>query len=181
MPGCPLRHPSPAFYARARRGRDHLDPGLALMMRRSLGRRRSMRIDAMVADAAGPLQVDPGYTSLAIETVAAPPIVGAPRHGSLPYLPGLDGLRALAVLAVLLFHGRSSLLPGGFLGVDIFFVISGFIITRLLLNEWQTTGRINLGSFWWRRAKRLDEPQRKIFPSAPARDGHRASRPFHCS
>jgi peptidoglycan/LPS O-acetylase OafA/YrhL len=82
-------------------------------------------------------------------------IIGAPRHGSLPYLPGLDGLRALAVLAVLLFHGRASLLPGGFLGVDVFFVISGFIITRLLLNEWQTTGRIALGSFWWRRAKRL--------------------------
>ena len=56
---------------------------------------------------------------------------------------------------MLLFHGRASWLPGGFLGVDIFFVISGFIITRLLLNEWQTTGRINLGSFWWRRARRL--------------------------
>jgi peptidoglycan/LPS O-acetylase OafA/YrhL len=126
------------------------------MMRRYLGRRRSQRLDAMVANAAGPLQADPTPTptSLALETVA-PRIIGAPKHGSLPYLPGLDGLRALAVLAVLLFHGRASLLPGGFLGVDVFFVISGFIITRLLLNEWQTTGGIALGSFWIRRAKRL--------------------------
>ena len=110
----------------------------------------------MVASAAGPLQtgLTSTQTSLAIETVAAP-AVATPRHGSLPYLPGLDGLRALAVLSVLLFHGRASWLPGGFLGVDIFFVISGFIITRLLLNEWQTTGHINLGSFWLRRAKRL--------------------------
>jgi peptidoglycan/LPS O-acetylase OafA/YrhL len=126
------------------------------MMRRSLGRRRSQRLEAIVADAAGPLQADLASThsSLAIETVATPD-VAISRHGSLPYLPGLDGLRALAVLSVLLFHGRASWLPGGFLGVDVFFVISGFIITRLLLNEWQTTGRINLGSFWWRRARRL--------------------------
>jgi peptidoglycan/LPS O-acetylase OafA/YrhL len=112
----------------------------------------------MVATAAGPLQTDltSTSTSLALETAATPvKVIGAPKHNSLPYLPGLDGLRALAVLAVLLFHGRSDWLPGGFLGVDVFFVISGFIITRLLLNEWQTTGRINLGSFWLRRAKRL--------------------------
>jgi len=126
------------------------------MMRRSLGRRRSQRLQAMVEDAAGPLQADLSstQTSLAIETVA-PPAVATPRHATLPYLPGLDGLRALAVLSVLLFHGRPSWLPGGFLGVDVFFVISGFIITRLLLNEWQTTGHINLASFWWRRARRL--------------------------
>ena len=71
------------------------------------------------------------------------------------YLPGLDGLRALAVLAVLLYHARPGWLPGGFLGVEVFFVISGFIITRGLLLEWQESGRIDLRAFWLRRARRL--------------------------
>ena len=71
------------------------------------------------------------------------------------YLPGLDGLRALAVLAVLLYHARPEWLPGGFLGVEVFFVISGFIITRGLLQEWQKSGRIDLRGFWLRRARRL--------------------------
>jgi peptidoglycan/LPS O-acetylase OafA/YrhL len=71
------------------------------------------------------------------------------------YLPGLDGLRALAVIAVLIYHARPGWLPGGFLGVEVFFVISGFIITRALLNEVRATGRINVLSFWMRRARRL--------------------------
>jgi peptidoglycan/LPS O-acetylase OafA/YrhL len=71
------------------------------------------------------------------------------------YLPGLDGLRALAVLAVLLYHARPEWLPGGFLGVEVFFVISGFIITRGLLQEWKEAGRIDLPGFWLRRARRL--------------------------
>ena len=71
------------------------------------------------------------------------------------YLPGLDGLRALAVLAVLLYHARPEWLPAGFLGVEVFFVISGFIITRGLLREWQDAGRIDLRAFWLRRARRL--------------------------
>jgi peptidoglycan/LPS O-acetylase OafA/YrhL len=71
------------------------------------------------------------------------------------YIPGLDGLRALAVLAVLVYHARPEWLPGGFLGVEVFFVISGFIITRGLLQEWQEHGRINLRGFWLRRARRL--------------------------
>jgi peptidoglycan/LPS O-acetylase OafA/YrhL len=71
------------------------------------------------------------------------------------YLPGLDGLRALAVIAVLLYHARPEWLPGGFLGVEVFFVISGFIITRGLLQEWQESGRIELRAFWLRRARRL--------------------------
>ncbi|HWC31368.1 MAG TPA: acyltransferase family protein [Dehalococcoidia bacterium] len=71
------------------------------------------------------------------------------------YLPGLDGLRALAVLAVLLYHARPEWLPGGFLGVEVFFTISGFIITRSLLQEWQEAGRIDLRGFWLRRARRL--------------------------
>jgi peptidoglycan/LPS O-acetylase OafA/YrhL len=74
---------------------------------------------------------------------------------ALPYLPGLDGLRAIAVLAVLVYHHDYSWLPGGFLGVDVFFVLSGYLITALLITEYQRDGRIDLRAFWWRRARRL--------------------------
>src|SRR5690606_25442674 len=70
-------------------------------------------------------------------------------------LAGLDGLRAIAVVAVLVFHLRADTLPGGYLGVDVFFVVSGFLITTLLLREIATTGKIRLRSFWLRRARRL--------------------------
>jgi peptidoglycan/LPS O-acetylase OafA/YrhL len=73
----------------------------------------------------------------------------------LPYLPGLDGLRAIAVLAVLGYHAGLNWLVGGFLGVDLFFVISGFLITSLLLAEYKQTKKVSLKGFWWRRAKRL--------------------------
>lgn len=69
------------------------------------------------------------------------------------YFPALDGLRAFAVGAVLLFHAGH--LSGGFLGVDTFFVISGFLITGLLLREVEQSGTIRLGAFWARRARRL--------------------------
>jgi hypothetical protein len=69
------------------------------------------------------------------------------------YFPAIDGLRALAVAAVLLFHAGH--LSGGFLGVDTFFVISGFLITGLLLREVENTGSVALGAFWARRARRL--------------------------
>ncbi len=78
-----------------------------------------------------------------------------PDDKRLSYLPGLDGLRALAVTAVLLFHAGLSWIPGGFLGVEVFFVISGYLITCVLLAEWEQTGRINPKQFWWRRARRL--------------------------
>jgi peptidoglycan/LPS O-acetylase OafA/YrhL len=73
----------------------------------------------------------------------------------LPYSPGIDGLRAVAVLAVILFHAGADWLPGGYLGVDVFFVISGFLITSLLLAEHQLNGSIGFGAFWSRRARRL--------------------------
>ena len=76
----------------------------------------------------------------------------APTH--LPYLPGLDGLRALAVIAVLLYHADLRVY-GGYLGVELFFVLSGFLITALLLVDWQAHGRIHLKTFWVRRARRL--------------------------
>jgi peptidoglycan/LPS O-acetylase OafA/YrhL len=73
----------------------------------------------------------------------------------LAYLPGLDGLRAVAVLAVMLYHAGMAWMPGGYLGVEVFFVLSGFLITSLLLAEWRQTGKIDLGAFWMRRARRL--------------------------
>lgn len=78
-----------------------------------------------------------------------------PPRPSLVYQPGLDGLRALAVLAVMLYHGAVAFTPGGFLGVDVFFVLSGFLITSLLLLEFETTGGLDLPAFWGRRARRL--------------------------
>jgi peptidoglycan/LPS O-acetylase OafA/YrhL len=77
------------------------------------------------------------------------------KPASLPYMPGLDGLRAIAVFAVLFYHAGLSFFGGGFLGVEVFFVISGFLITTLLLTEHDRTGLTNLRAFWWRRAKRL--------------------------
>ena len=71
------------------------------------------------------------------------------------HLPGLDGLRAIAVVGVLLYHAGVGWIPGGFLGVDLFFVISGFLITTLLLAESDLTGRISLRHFYLRRARRL--------------------------
>jgi len=70
-------------------------------------------------------------------------------------LPGLDGLRALAVLAVIAFHEQLTAFPGGFLGVDVFFVLSGYLITDLLVAQWNRLGRLDLGQFWARRARRL--------------------------
>ena len=74
---------------------------------------------------------------------------------SLRRAPGLDGVRALAVLAVMGFHEGASELSGGFLGVDVFFVLSGFLITDLLATQYDRAGRLNLKDFWSRRARRL--------------------------
>jgi peptidoglycan/LPS O-acetylase OafA/YrhL len=76
-------------------------------------------------------------------------------HTRLAYLPGLDGVRAFAVLAVMMFHGGIPHMAGGFMGVDAFFVLSGFLITSLLIGEWRQTLTIKLGAFWARRARRL--------------------------
>ncbi len=85
---------------------------------------------------------------------AATEAVASPRRPR-GHLAGLDGLRALAIAAVLVFHLDPDWLPGGFLGVDIFFVISGFLITTLLVRERRETGRVDLAGFWTRRARRL--------------------------
>ncbi|CAN5419941.1 N/A [soil metagenome] len=93
-------------------------------------------------------------------TVLDPP---APAPARMPHtddpkpgrLAGLDGLRAIAVLAVILYHLGSGILPGGYIGVDVFFVISGYLITGLLVREKDSRGRIRLSGFWMRRARRL--------------------------
>jgi peptidoglycan/LPS O-acetylase OafA/YrhL len=82
-------------------------------------------------------------------------LISRPQDTRFPYLPGIDALRALAVLAVFLYHAGVDWMPGGFLGVDVFFVISGYLITSLLLREFRGSGQIELGRFWLRRARRL--------------------------
>ncbi|MFK7919709.1 MAG: acyltransferase family protein [Ilumatobacter sp.] len=95
-------------------------------------------------------------------TTFAPPTsppVDVREHNSqisrVPYLPGLDGLRALAVIAVMIYHANSNWLPGGFLGVEMFFVISGYLITLLIIAERERTYTFSLLDFWKRRARRL--------------------------
>jgi peptidoglycan/LPS O-acetylase OafA/YrhL len=95
------------------------------------------------------------------EDGAARPDPGASIRRSLgPHLdqgfrPDIEGLRALAVIAVILFHARLLGVHGGFVGVDVFFVLSGYLITRLILGELVATGRLRLRAFWGRRARRL--------------------------
>ena len=79
----------------------------------------------------------------------------AATRPSAGYLPGLDGLRALSVAAVLLYHADLPWMPGGFLGVEVFFVISGYLITLLLTEEHARSSTISLRNFWTRRARRL--------------------------
>ncbi|HUO48636.1 MAG TPA: acyltransferase, partial [Acidimicrobiales bacterium] len=79
----------------------------------------------------------------------------AVSHTRLSYLPALDGVRAAAVLAVMMFHGGIPFMDGGFMGVDAFFVLSGVLITSLLIGEWRQSLTIKLGAFWARRARRL--------------------------
>ncbi|MEG6513784.1 acyltransferase family protein [Desulforamulus ruminis] len=77
------------------------------------------------------------------------------RPDSIGYMPGLDGLRALAVFAVIAYHLNLTWAPGGLLGVSLFFVLSGYLITNILLKQWENSGTINLKDFWLRRARRL--------------------------
>ena len=74
------------------------------------------------------------------------------------YIPAIDGLRAVAVIAVILYHLGFTWIPGGFLGVDLFFVISGYVITRLLLDSIQRSGGLDLRAFYFARIRRLLPP-----------------------
>lgn len=93
-----------------------------------------------------------------VNTPVLGPITASDAASRSGRLAGLDGLRALAVIAVVLYHFFPALLPGGFIGVDVFFVISGFLITGLLVSEHTRTGHISLRRFWQRRARRLVPP-----------------------
>jgi len=85
-------------------------------------------------------------------------------HSRIRHVPALDGLRGVALLGVLFFHAHG-LLPGGYLGVDLFFVLSGYLITSLLLGEQQRTGGIDLSRFWVRRARRLFPALLSLMPA----------------
>ncbi|MEX6906612.1 acyltransferase family protein, partial [Pseudomonas aeruginosa] len=71
------------------------------------------------------------------------------------FRPDIEGMRAIAVVAVVAYHARLLGVHGGFIGVDVFFVLSGYLITRLMLTEIATTGRLSLPGFWGRRARRI--------------------------
>ena len=95
-------------------------------------------------------QVDP--------LIAHPPRPSRPQRFALPptgFRPDIEGLRAIAVVLVVLFHADLGPFGGGFIGVDVFFVVSGFLITSLLLGEVSRTGTVSLPTFWARRARRL--------------------------
>lgn len=92
------------------------------------------------------------------EALAIPPenkTVKKDRRARLRQVKGLDGLRGLAVLAVVIYHFFSDILPGGYLGVDLFFVLSGFLITSLLVREYRVNNTISLKDFWIRRFRRI--------------------------
>ncbi|WP_106766466.1 acyltransferase family protein [Paenibacillus faecalis] len=78
-----------------------------------------------------------------------------PMKKQFRYMPGLDGLRALALFGVMGYHWGFDFAPGGFLGVSIFFVLSGYLITDILASQWRLNGRIDLKDFWYRRFRRL--------------------------
>ena len=78
-----------------------------------------------------------------------------PKTQAMWYQPALDGLRALSVIAVIAYHAGLTWIPGGFIGVEVFFVVSGYLITTLLIEERLGNGVVSLKQFWIRRARRL--------------------------
>jgi len=98
---------------------------------------------------------DTDPVSLSTATEATDSVSEAHGSGHFGYKPALDGLRTVAVMSVVAYHFGAGWLKGGFLGVDTFFVLSGYLITSLLLLEWRRSDTIHFGGFWARRARRL--------------------------
>ena len=113
------------------------------------------RADAARAAEADAAVGDGGIGKRALATPVESAAVRKNARARLRLVPGLDGLRGLAVLAVVIYHFFGDVLPGGYLGVDMFFVLSGFLITSLLVREFRVTGRISLRDFWVRRFRRI--------------------------
>lgn len=98
----------------------------------------------------------PQHLDVPAKTVTKEPLDRSPEHAEPSrFIPHVQGLRAIAVLCVVLYHFWPARFPGGYIGVDIFFVISGFLITAHLMRELTATGTVRLGQFWARRARRL--------------------------
>ncbi|MDY6049925.1 MAG: acyltransferase family protein [Corynebacterium sp.] len=114
---------------------------------------------AEVTDVAAAADTAAAPTASEIITARTPHEVGTRgrRAGkaTLRQVPGIDGLRGIAVAAVVIYHFFGNVLPGGFMGVDMFFILSGFLITSLLVREHAVTGAVNLKNFWLRRVRRI--------------------------
>ena len=101
-------------------------------------------------------ELGPQNLGAPVSIVTAQPRDRSPEHAEPSrFVPHVQGLRAIAVLFVVLYHFWPGRLPGGYVGVDVFFVISGFLITGHLMRELTATGSVRLGQFWARRARRL--------------------------
>lgn len=98
---------------------------------------------------------DPAQRIAYADPPTIPPLALRGSDQNTTFRPDIEGLRSLAVLLVLAYHGQFGIVEGGFIGVDVFFVLSGFLITSLLLRELATTGTVSLSNFWARRARRL--------------------------
>src|SRR5918994_2295637 len=159
----PRKYPRGAIYGRsdAGRTRSSVTARIAATARRGggthAGRVTAKRINLFRPPADSTLGSRPSTKRVNLLRMPETATRGRRAAGRvrLPYMPGLDGLRALAVVAVLLYHAGISWLPGGFLGVEVFFVISGYLITALLLTEWRRLGCVDLKAFWLGRARRL--------------------------
>ncbi len=123
---------------------------------RSLGIRR---LAPALAASTAPAPAREGRFARTAPPVARPPRERAPDRARTPVRREIQALRALAVTLVVVFHLWPSAMPGGFAGVDVFFAISGFLITAHLLREIDRTGRVGLAAFWARRARRLLPPR----------------------
>ena len=102
-------------------------------------------------------------------------------HERSSFRPDVEGLRGVAILLVVLFHAGLPALAGGFVGVDVFFVLSGYFISALLVREWSRSGELNLGEFYGRRALRPDVRPRSVRrgDASRAHHGHCALRGGH--